>query len=283
MPRRFFLFGLGFSGRAIARALVDQGWQVFATNRSGQKVDGLDGVDIHRFSRQHPLAPHVLAGVTHVLSSVPPDDIGDPVLDMMGSVLAAMPVRWAGYLSTTGIYGDRGGDWVDETSDPRPDLDRSKRRLDAETRWLISGLPSHVFRLAGIYGPGRSAIDTARRGEARLVDKPGQVFSRIHVDDIANTILASMERPNPGAIYNVCDDEPTSPVDVTRHACALLGVVPPPLVPWDRARENLSPMALSFYADNKRVRNDRIKRELGVKLRYPSYRQGLAAILEKGE
>lgn len=276
MTGRFFVFGLGFSGRVIARRLAEAGWPVAGTTRSGEPVDG---IDTFRFDRDHPLPEGALTGVTHVLSSVPPDEAGDPVLDVMGAALARLAPRWAGYLSTTGVYGDRGGGWVDEDSPLDPGLDRSRRRVAAERQWLASGLAVHLFRLAGIYGPGRSAIDTVRSGRARRIVKPGQVFSRIHVDDIAATVLASVARPHPGTAYNVCDDDAAPPQEVIAHACALLGVEPPPEIPWEEAKATLSPMALSFYADSKRVRNDRIKTELGVRLRYPSYREGLAAIL----
>lgn len=264
MGKRFFLFGLGFSGRVIARELRACGWQVSGTSRSG------DGGDF-AFDRDHPLPAHALDGITHILSSVPPDAMGDPVLDVMGDTFKA---GWLGYLSTTGVYGDCGGAWVDENAPVNPNLDRSRRRAEAEQGWLAKG--AQVFRLAGIYGPGRSALDNARDGSAKRIVKPGQVFSRIHVDDIAATVLASMDRPNRGAIYNVCDDECAPPQDVIAFAYGLLGKQIPPEIPWDQA--DLSPMARSFYADNKRVRNDRIKNELGVVLKYPTYREGLAAI-----
>lgn len=278
MSGRFFIFGLGFSGRVIARALAAAGWQVAGTTRSGEAAD-LPGIEVFSFDRDHPLPPDALDGVTAMLSSVPPDAQGDPVLDGAGAALRALPLTWAGYLSTTGVYGDRDGGWVTEESELRPTQERSRRRVDAEAAWQASGLPVHIFRLAGIYGPGRSAIDTVRAGQARRIVKPGQVFSRIHVDDIAATVLASLARPHPGAAYNVCDDDAAPPQQVIAHACALQDVAPPPEVPWDEAQATLSPMALSFYADNKRVANDRIKRDLGVVLRHPTYREGLAAIL----
>ncbi len=190
-------------------------------------------------------------------------------------------LRWIGYLSTTGVYGDRGGDWVDENSQRVPTQDRSRRRALAEDSWLTvwehDGLPVHVFRLAGIYGPGRSAIDSLRDGTAKRIVKAGQVFSRIHVADIAAVLIASMARPNPGAAYNLCDDNPAPPDEVIAYAAELLGVQPPPVVRFEDAQ--LSEMARSFYADNKRVRNNRIKEELGVQLTFPDYRSGLQAIL----
>lgn len=276
MRGRFFLFGLGFSGRVIARRLIKAGWSVAGTTRAGEAVEG---VDTFAFDRDHKLPEGALAGVTHVLSSVPPDEAGDPVLDVMGAALRGLDIQWAGYLSTTGVYGDHDGGWVDEDTPLMPNVERSRRRVAAERQWLDSGLPVHLFRLAGIYGPGRSAIDTVRTGKAKRIIKPGQVFSRIHVEDIAATVLASMARPNPGTAYNVCDDDAAPPQDVIAHACALLGVECPPDLPWEEAKATLSPMALSFYADSKRVRNDRIKGELGVVLKYPSYREGLAAML----
>ena len=282
---RFFLFGLGFSGRVIARRLLAAGWSVAGTSRSGDIPD-LPGVEIFPFDRDCRLPAGALDGVAAVLSSVPPDGMGgsggDPVLDAMGEAMRAQAPGWVGYLSTTGIYGDHGGGWVDETTPAAPGSERARRRLAAERAWRASGLPVHVFRLAGIYGPERSAIDTVRAGQARRIVKPGQVFSRIHVDDIASAVLASLARPHPGAIYNLCDDDAAPPQDVIAEACRLLGVPPPPEQDWQEAKAGLSPMALSFYADNKRVSNRRMKEELGLVLTYPTYREGLAAILAGG-
>jgi nucleoside-diphosphate-sugar epimerase len=240
---------------------------------------------MHHFDRAAPLADPgaALAGTTHVLSSVPPDAAGDPVLDAHADAIAALTtLQWAGYLSTTGVYGDRDGGWVDESSDRAPTTGRGERRVEAEDRWLDlwrgSGVPVHLFRLAGIYGPGRNAIETVRTGRARRVVKPGQVFSRIHRDDIVQTLRASMERPNPGAAYNLCDDEAAPPQDVIAYACDLLGVPAPPEIAFEDAA--LSPMARSFFRDNKRVANTRIKQELGVRLAWPNYREGLTALLE---
>ncbi|NWG45986.1 MAG: NAD-dependent epimerase/dehydratase family protein, partial [Alphaproteobacteria bacterium] len=189
---------------------------------------------------------------------------------------------WVGYLSTTGVYGDRGGEWVDEESPLAPTTERGARRVEAEAGWRAlaeaHGLPLHIFRLAGIYGPGRNQLETVRAGTARRLHKPGQVFSRIHVEDVAACLLASLRRPRPGAVYNLCDDEPAPPAEVVAHAAALLGVPPPPLEDFETAAPTLSPMARSFYAESKRVRNDRLAAELGVRLRYPSYREGLAAL-----
>jgi nucleoside-diphosphate-sugar epimerase len=280
-----FCFGLGYTALALARALKapNGDWRVTGTVRDVSHADEAKalGLEIVIFDRDHPIADldRRLATATHLLSAVPPDEHGDPVLEVHGAALAkaAPNLNWIGYLSTTGVYGDRQGGWVDETSALIPTGERGRRRLDAETGWLALPLPAHLFRLAGIYGPGRSALDTVRSGKARRVVKPGQVFSRIHRDDIVQVLLASIAHPNPGAAYNVCDDDAADPAEVITHACKLLNVTPPPEVPFAEAQ--LSPMARSFYDDNKRVRNDRIKRELGVTLKYPDYRAGLAALL----
>ncbi|HWA46716.1 MAG TPA: SDR family NAD(P)-dependent oxidoreductase, partial [Dongiaceae bacterium] len=235
----------------------------------------------HLFDRARPLpdALATLREVTHLLSSVPPDAEGDPVIDLHRAAIDAVAptLAWIGYLSTTGVYGDRAGGWVDETSALQPSGERGRRRLAAEQAWLSLKQPAHLFRLAGIYGPGSSALDAVREGRARRVVKAGQVFSRIHVEDIAQVLEASIKRPHPGTAYNVCDDDAAPPADVVTFACELLKVAPPPEVPFEQAA--LSPMARSFYDDNKRVGNARIKQELGVALRYPSYRDGLPAIL----
>ncbi|GIK98718.1 MAG: NAD(P)-dependent oxidoreductase [Alphaproteobacteria bacterium] len=286
---RLFCFGLGYSAAALAGALRGEGWQIAGTCRSAERAGALAarGIDAQRFDRGHPLADAAaaLAGATHVLVSVPPDEAGDPVLELHEADLAASEtVEWVGYLSSTSVYGDRRGGWVDETSALAPRGARALARVAAEDAWLDLwhryGLPVHLFRLAGIYGPGRSAIDQLRAGTAKRVEKPGHLFSRIHVDDIVQVLRASMARPNAGAIYNVCDDEPAPAAEVVEHASRLLGVAPPPLVPLEKA--GLSPAALGFYAESRRVRNERIKRELGVTLRHPDYRRGLAACLTGG-
>ncbi len=285
---RLFCFGLGYSALRLAEGLRRDGWAVAGTTRDADKATALTrrGIAAHRFDRGRPLddPAAALAGATHLLVSAPPDADGDAVLQAHEPDIAAIEtLGWIGYLSTTGVYGDHGGDWVDEASELRPKSERALRRAAAEDAWLDLwhryGLPVHVFRLAGIYGPGRSALDQVRAGTAKRVDRPGQVFSRIHVDDIAASLRASIARPNPGAIYNVCDDEPVPAAAVVEHACRLLGVAPPPLVPLDEAE--LSPMARSFYADSRRVSNARIKAELGVALSYPNYRRGLEACLKE--
>lgn len=283
---KLFAFGFGYSAEALVRRLP-AGWRLGATCRNEAKRAALQarGLEAWIFDGEKPLADPAaaLAGTTHLLSSAPAEDRGDPVLARHAGDIARLPdLRWVGYLSTTGVYGDRAGGWVNESDELRPTGERGRRRVAAEAAWLDlwrqHGIPVHIFRLAGIYGPGRSAFDSLRQGRAQRIDKPGQVFSRIHVDDIAAVLAASMAKPNPGAIYNVCDDDPAAPAEVIAYAAGLLGIDRPPLVPF--AEATLSEMGRSFYADNKRVRNERIKRELGVNLAYPDYRQGLAAILE---
>jgi len=289
VSRRLFCFGLGYSALGLVRRLRPKGWVIAGTCRDDDRRAELarEGVEAYLFDRPFADIAAALADTSHLLSSVPPDAAGDPVIAQYGSTLAAIggSLTWMGYLSTTGVYGDRAGDWVDETSPLRPSGERGRRRCEAEAAWLgllrQHGVPVHLFRLAAIYGPGRSALDQVRSGAARRIDKPGQIFSRIHVEDIATVLEASMARPRPGTVYNVCDDMPAAPQTVIAFACALLGVEPPPLVPFDQA--DLSPMARSFYDDNKRVDNARMKRELGVRLRYPDYMAGLRALMNKGQ
>jgi nucleoside-diphosphate-sugar epimerase len=277
-----FCFGFGYTARKLARRLASEGWTVRGTCRTEESASEA-GFPAEVFDRDHPLPRQALHGVTHLLVSVPPNAAGDPVLAVHGEDIAGIGgLRWLGYLSTTGVYGDRGGSWVDETAEVSPSGERGRRRVAAEAGWLElwnrHRVPVHIFRLAGIYGPGRSTFDALRAGTAKRIDKPAQVFSRIHVDDLAYVLAASMNQPRPGAVYNVCDDQPAAPEAVVAHAAALLGVPAPPLVPFEAA--GLSPMARSFYDDNKRVSNRLIKSELGVTLRYPDYRAGLAAILK---
>lgn len=285
MTARLFCFGLGFSALALARDLIEDGWSVAGTTRSDEKRSALEaeGIDVHLFSREQPLADPAAAldGVTHVVTSIAPDEEGDPVLGCHEKDLRVGDrIAWAGYLGTTGVYGDHQGGWVDETTPPAPSLARTKRRVAAEGHWLASGLPVHIFRLAGIYGPGphRNALETVKSGRARRIVKPGQMFGRIHVEDIAQVLKASIAKPNPGAIYNVADDEPAPPQDVITYAAELLGLEPPPEVPFEEA--DISEAARSFYADNRRVANGRIRNELGVDLKHPNYRDGLRAIFE---
>jgi nucleoside-diphosphate-sugar epimerase len=277
-------FGHGYSARALTPLLLARGWQVIGTTRSAEKAEALaaTGVEPVLWPPDDPAA--LLARATHILVSAGPGEDGDPVLAACGDAIRARAhaITWAGYLSTTGVYGDRAGGWVDEASECRPATRRGRWRMAAEQAWQgIEGLPLHIFRLAGIYGPGRGPFAKVRAGTARRIIKEGQVFSRIHVEDIAAVLLASIDRPNPGAIYNVCDNEAAPPQDVLAHAAELLGVDLPPEVPIEEA--DMSPMARSFYAESKRVSNARMRRELGVELRYPDYRAGLADLLQREE
>lgn len=273
MSGRLLSFGHGYTARALATPLLAAGWQVTGTSRT--RLDG-QGARIVVW----PGDKVALAGVTHMLISIAPDQGGDPVLAVFRDRIAecARQFDWVGYLSTTAVYGDRDGGWVDESTPVAPTSPRGQLRADAEAAWqAIPDLPLHIFRLAGIYGPGRGPFAKVRAGAARRIVKPGQVFSRIHVADIAQVLMASIARPRAGAIYNVCDDDPAPPQDVIGHAAGLLGLPLPPEVPFDEA--GMSEMARSFYGENKRVRNDLIKSELGVNLRFPTYREGLADLL----
>jgi nucleoside-diphosphate-sugar epimerase len=273
-------FGFGFSARALATRLISSGWTVSATSRSAAGRDDVAAAGAKPWS--FPPPSEALDGVTHVLVSAPPGEAGDPVLVAHGEefVRRARQLEWVGYLSTTGVYGDRGGEKVDEDSPLEPTTERGRRRLQAEMAWLDLwrryGVRVHIFRLAGIYGPGRNQLMSVLDGTARRIIKPGQVFSRIHVEDIAGVLQASIARPHPGRAYNVCDDEPCSPQDVVAFAARLLGRPIPPDIPFEEAE--LSPMARSFYAESKRVSNHRLKDELGYRLLYPTYREGLMAL-----
>lgn len=267
--------GHGYTAQALARRLKPMGWRIIGTTRDHAGALQAQGVEAHVWPGT-PLAP-LLARATHVLSSIAPDDAGDPVIAAEAAALRLARPVWAGYLSTTGVYGDHAGGWVDEATPLAPTTRRGQARVRAEAEWQALGLPLHIFRLAGIYGPGRGPFEKVRDGTARRIVKPGQVFSRIHVEDIAQVLAASIAQPRPGAVYNVCDDDPAPPEDVIGHAAHLLGLPLPPEVQW--AEAEMSPMARSFYAESKRVRNDRIKAELGVGLRYPTYREGLAVLL----
>jgi nucleoside-diphosphate-sugar epimerase len=261
--RRLVVFGPGYCGTAIADAARRAGYAVATVARAGQAT---------------------LADATHALSTVPPDEAGDPILHRFGPAIAAAPaLRWIGYLSTTGVYGDRGGAWVDEATEPAPGADRSRRRLAAEQAWrqAAAGRALDIFRLAGIYGPGRSAFDDLRAGRARRIDRPGHSFGRIHRDDIVAAVLAAMaqDRPAGPRILNLSDDEPAESAAVIAEAARLLGQDPPPLVPFDQAWATMSPMARSFWAEDRKVGSEATKAALGIAWRYPSYREGLRAIL----
>ena len=282
---RLFCFGLGYTALRLARVLLAEGWLVAGTSRTAEGCAAMEeeGIHAYHFATDHEIEdPAVLSSTTHLLTSVPPDGEGDPVLRHHGAPLGTLPdLQWVGYLSATSVYGDKNGAWIDETATCVPATDRGHGRVAAEAEWLgrcgKTGLPVHVFRLAGIYGSGRSALDQMRSGRAKRIDRPDHLFSRIHVDDIVSVLQASMAGPLPGTIYNVCDDEPAASADVLAFAAELLGVDPPPLVGFDEA--GLSDLARSFYSDNRLVSNKRIKDHLGVALKYPDYRSGLRQIL----
>jgi nucleoside-diphosphate-sugar epimerase len=267
-------FGFGYVARALAAALDPARWDIVGTMHD-TRPDSPVGVQIVPFDD----AGNAVAAATHILVSIPPGDDGDPTLLAHAEAIAdATELEWVGYLSTTGVYGDTGGRAVDEAAPLLPSHERGRRRVKAEFAWQDMDVPLHVFRLAGIYGPGRSTLDQVRAGTAKRVAKPGHVFSRIHVDDIVQALVLSMAKPDPGAIYNMADDEAAAPADVVGYACTLLGVTPPPLVDFDEAVTTMSPMARSFWDDQRLIDNGRIKRDLSWTPRYPSYRQGLAAI-----
>ena len=279
MTRRLFIFGLGFSGLEIAKLARSQGWQVAGTCRTADKAARMRdlGIETHLFDGTAALPDDVVGEASHILCTIAPGAAGDPALRTCAPALRR--ARWLGYLSTTGVYGDRGGGWVDEDTPPNPGQKRSIERLSGERAWqalaLEAGTSVAIFRLPGIYGPGRSAIDQVLAGTARRLDRPSQLFSRIHVEDIAGTVLKAMTQAAGSRIYNVADDLPAATADVVAFACTLLDRPAPPLVPWEQAEAAMTPMARSFYAESRRVRNDRIKTELGVVLRYPTYREGL--------
>lgn len=278
MTNTLLSIGHGYSAQALAAHLLPLGWHIIGTTRSADRAAELAQAGIEPLI--WPGNPLPLGRATHVLSSVAPGAEGDPVLLAHGAdIAAATHLDWVGYLSTIGVYGDHAGAWVDEDTALTPGTARGRARVAAEAAWqTIIPARLHILRLAGIYGPGRGPFAKLKRGMAQRIIKPGQVFSRIHRDDIGTALLACLQSERTDAIYNLCDDEPAPPQDVITYAAELLGIDPPPEVPFDKA--NLSPMARSFYSESKRVHNDRIKRDLGWHPRYPDYRSGLRAILD---
>ena len=284
-----FCFGLGYSAGVLARRIAAGGATISGTSTRSSgvariKAFGFRGV-LFDGIRPGPDVREALTGVTHVLLSIPPDAQGDPALRHHAADLASSSdLKWIGYFSTVGVYGDAAGQWVSEETGAKPASERGKRRLEAECRWLDFGRQTGkcvmIFRLPGIYGPGRSALDDLRSGTARRIVKPGQVFNRIHVADIATAVEAGMQHSRPGGIYNVTDDEPAPPQDVVAYAAKLLGLPVPPDLDFGTA--NLTPMTRSFYSESKRVSNSRMKEDLGVRLAYPTYRHGLQGLLDHG-
>jgi len=274
-PKTLLIFGNGYSGGAIARLAAERGFATTITSR------GTSGGNVIPFAA----AQAAIAAATHIIATAAPDEHGDPVLARYADDIAKAPnLRYAGYLSTTGVYGNRDGGWVDEDTPPAPQSPRAQRRVAAEAAWAGMVPTLDIFRLAGIYGPGRSMLDDLREGSARRVVKPGHLFGRIHVEDIAHGVLAAMQRnPGPGVtIFNFTDDEPAASADVVVEAARLLNLPPPPPVPFETARATMSPMGLSFWSENRRVANTKTKSALNLTWRYPTYREGLAAILAAG-
>ncbi len=267
--RKLLIFGNGYSGRAIAKLATQHGFEVAITSRT--PTPGLvDFAD----------AETAIAEATHIITTAAPDEAGDPVLNRYKTAIQTAPnLRYIGYLSTTGVYGNRDGAWVDEDTLPQPNSPRAQRRVEAETAWQQSFAPTDIFRLAGIYGPGRSMFDDLREGTARRIIKPGHLFGRIHRDDIANGVLAALKTPGAGRIFNFSDDEPAASADVVVYAAALLNMPPPDPVPYEEALPAMSPMARSFWAENRRVANAKTKAILHLSWAYPTYREGLRAIL----
>lgn len=287
VTNKLLCLGMGYVATALAQRLSRADWSVAGTCTTAAKQGVLEskGIAATLFSREYALSPSILEGVTHLVCSIPPDEHGDLASEWLAANMALTKgLQWAALLSTTGVYGNRDGAWVDEDADLRPTSPRSSRRAAAEAQWRAlqnaHAFPAHIFRLAGIYGPGRNPLDRVRGGTARRIVKPGLMLSRIHREDIVGILCASIEASDPGAIYNVADDEAAPPQDVVAFACALLGVVPP--LEEDFETATMSPMARSFYLDNKRIRNDRFKRDLGYQLTYPTYREGLTALLAEG-
>ena len=270
--KHLFCFGFGFTAEHLAKLLPRDEWRISGTSRRAEGVQHMNSFGVSGFVFDQ--LDEVPTDVTHILCSIPPSEQGCPAALKFRAQLQR-PYKWIAYLSTTGVYGNHDGGWVDEETPLTPNSDRARKRIVAEQQWQEFG--SHIFRLPGIYGPGRSQLDSVKDGTARRIIKPNQIFSRIHVEDITGILAASIAKPNAGRIYNVADDEPCPPQDVVAYAAELLGLEPPPEISFEQA--NLSPMARSFYDDSKRVSNARIKAELGVALKYPNYRVGLKALL----
>lgn len=283
--KQALILGHGYTAGFLTPLLRAEGWQVAGTTRADPDRVRAAGARPLLWPGDEGAIRTAIAGADAILISAGPDQGHDPALADFAEDFARARPRWLGYLSTTGVYGDRDGGWVDEGSALTPTTRRGRDRVAAEAAWqglsAEHGLPLHVFRLAGIYGPGRGPFAKLRAGTARRIVKPGQIFSRIHAEDIAQVLMASIRAPRPGAVYNVCDDDPAPPEAVIGHAAELLGLPLPPAE--DYATAEMTPMARSFYAESKRVANELIKRELGVRLIYPDYRAGLAALLRAEE
>jgi nucleoside-diphosphate-sugar epimerase len=277
MGKVLLSIGHGFSASVLGAQLIKDGWTVYGTTRSVEKAKKLNDGGVNSIIWPGTDLTPYIQKATHILTSVSPNSQGDPVLNQYNEILSKNTFDWVGYLSTTGVYGNHNGGWVDENSPLKPNTTRGKLREEAELSWSKLNINLHIFRLAGIYGPGRGPFSKVRNGTARRIIKEGQLFSRIHVDDIAQVLLASIRYPRQGAIYNVCDDNPAPPEDVISYAAELLDMPIPIAIDYDKAE--MSPMARSFYAENKRVSNELIKKELGVELKFPDYKAGLQSLL----
>ena len=285
--KKLFCLGLGYSAQWLGRQVLEQGWEVSGTLNNKDNIPNATELGFRAYkwnnnTRLSSKALNDLKEATHIIVSIPPNENGETVVRNFWSELASSNLlEWVGYLSSTGVYGNHNGGWVDESSPLKPRLQKTKNRIFAERAWLSLftkyGIPVHVFRLSGIYGPERNVLKALIEGRAQRVRKENHVFSRIHVDDITNTLMASIKKPHPGSIYNVGDDEPAAHEDVVAYGSKLLGTTPPPLVTFENAK--ISPLAKSFYIESRRVNNARIKSELNIKLKYPNYREGLDALV----
>lgn len=285
---RMLVLGGGYSGQRFASAVAATGMPVLISHRPGDDPVAAEGIQSVAFASQlRPgIDPAAMEGVTHLLVTIPPGRDGkDPVLESLGASLAGLPLQWVGYLSTSGVYGDRGGAWAQESDPPAPGLPRSRARLACEQAWRTSGLPLQVFRLPAIYGPGRCPFNGLRTGSSRLIHKPAQVFSRIHVADIVGALLHNLALPSGTrpALLNLADDRPCPSSETLGYAAHLLDCKLPDVEPYERIQESLSPMARSFWRENRRTSNRRLRLELGYRLRYPSYREGFKASLLEEE
>ena len=279
----FFCFGLGFSGSALGQSLIRDGWKVSGTTRDPKKLKTLEkeGFNTFFFPGEDCLIEEQIFSSTHVMITIPPQCTIDIIFKKFrNAIIQSENLRWLGYLSSTGVYGNHDGEWVDETSNLLPNTERNCSRLEIENQWLQLNREEkvgvHIFRPAGIYGPGRNVLETVKLGRGKRINKKGQINNRIHVDDLIKTLKASMKRPNPGSIYNVCDDEPAASKEVVEFACKLLKIDLPKERSFNKAE--FSEMAQTFYLDNKKIRNEKIKSELKIKLKYPNYREGLKSI-----
>lgn len=280
MSKKLLIFGYGYTARAVAKQLASTSWQVVSTSREAENY-AQAMIDVIDFDH----AQSALAECTHILITIPPHETGDPVITQYAEVIAQhqQSLQWLGYISTTGVYGDQQGAWVDEATPTQPDNERSQRRVIAENAWLALGrqckVPTHIFRVAGIYGPERNIIQRLQSGEAQNIVKPGQFFSRIYVDDLARVLIVAMQQANESEIFNICDDEPAGSHEVMQYVADQLKLPMPPAIPFEQAE--LSPMAKSFYQSNRRVRNQKMKDKLSVHLQYPTFREGYLELIRQ--